>query len=158
MLLITPMHFFILEETNGRTKMRHPKTAAGSNAPGFTLIELMIVVAIVGILSAIAIPNFVKFQCRSKQTEARSALTALYVAEESYRAEFSKYVVGGEADMHVIGFAYKSGSKRRYTLSVTGSDTAFEASANGQGNMAGDLWTINQNKALQWVSATPSCD
>ena len=59
---------------------------------GFTLIELMIVVAIIGILAAIAIPNFVKFQCRSKQSEAKTNLKALYVAEEAYRGEYDLYV------------------------------------------------------------------
>jgi type IV pilus assembly protein PilA len=63
-------------------------------AKGFTLIELMIVVAIIGILAAIAIPNFVKFQCRSKQSEAKGNMKALYVAQESYRAEFDTYVSG----------------------------------------------------------------
>jgi type IV pilus assembly protein PilA len=48
---------------------------------GFTLVELMIVVAIIGILSAIAIPNFIKFQARSKQSEARTNLKAIYTAE-----------------------------------------------------------------------------
>jgi len=45
---------------------------------GFTLIELMIVVAIIGILAAIAIPNFLKFQAKSKQSEAKSNLGAIF--------------------------------------------------------------------------------
>ena len=44
---------------------------------GFTLIELMIVVAIIGILAAIAIPNFIKFQAKSKQSEAKTNLKAI---------------------------------------------------------------------------------
>lgn len=53
---------------------------------GFTLIELMIVVAIIGILAAIAIPNFLKFQCRSRQGEARTNLGGIFTAEESFFA------------------------------------------------------------------------
>ena len=48
---------------------------------GFTLIELMIVVAIIGILAAIAIPNFLKFQAKSKTSEAKTNLGAIFAGD-----------------------------------------------------------------------------
>ncbi len=59
---------------------------------GFTLIELMIVVAIIGILAAIAIPNFLRFQLKAKSSEGKSNLAAIRTAEESYYSEFGVYV------------------------------------------------------------------
>jgi type IV pilus assembly protein PilA len=59
---------------------------------GFTLIELMIVVAIIGILAAIAIPNFLRFQLKSKSSEGKVNIAAIRTAEESYLAEFGVYV------------------------------------------------------------------
>jgi type IV pilus assembly protein PilA len=54
---------------------------------GFTLIELMIVVAIIGILAAIAIPNFLKYQAKSKQSEAKVNLKGIFTSEISYFGE-----------------------------------------------------------------------
>ena len=73
---------------------------------GFTLIELMIVVAIIGILAAIAIPNFAKFQARAKQSEAKANLKAIYTA---------KHASFGETDTFQCGFCdWKTSQKTRY--------------------------------------------
>jgi type IV pilus assembly protein PilA len=76
---------------------------------GFTLIELMIVVAIIGILAAIAIPNFLRYQAKSRQSEARTNLGAVFVAETAYFGEQSRYGSFGQ-----IGYAL-AGNTNRYT-------------------------------------------
>ena len=59
---------------------------------GFTLIELMIVVAIIGILAAIAIPNFLQYQMKSRQSEAKTNLQAIRTSEISFQAEKGCYI------------------------------------------------------------------
>jgi type IV pilus assembly protein PilA len=79
---------------------------------GFTLIELMIVVAIIGILAAIAIPNFIRFQARAKQSEAKGNLKAIFTAERSYFQEKDRYV----DTFPTIGFSPERGNRYMYQL------------------------------------------
>jgi len=83
---------------------------------GFTLIELMIVVAIIGILAAIAIPNFIRFQARSKQSEAKSNLKSMFTAQRSYYQEHDAY----DILIHKVGFAPERGNRYFYQTGVGG--------------------------------------
>lgn len=67
---------------------------------GFSLVELMIVVAIIGILAAVAIPNFQRFQAKARQSEARASISAIYTAEKAFFQEWQQYF----ADFQAIGY------------------------------------------------------
>ena len=79
--------------------MKSPVRLLKSNS-GFSLIELMIVVAIIGILATIAIPNFNRFQAKAKQSEAKGNLSGLYSAEKAFYAEWNQY----QGNLPDIGF------------------------------------------------------
>lgn len=92
-------------------------------------------------LCPIATRNFDKFQCRSKQTEAKANLKALAVSEEAYRAENGRY-----AALDAVGFA-PAGETLRYTyVLVEASEDRFVAEARGQDEQSGDLWRIDESK------------
>ena len=62
------------------------------NRKGFTLVELMIVVAIIGILAAIAVPNFISMQYKTKRGEIPTNLKAIKTSEVAYESNFDVYV------------------------------------------------------------------
>lgn len=71
-----------------------------SNA-GFSLVELMVVVAIIGILAAVAIPNYTKFQRRARAAEGKTMLSAIYDGEKSSFASYEGY----STNFAIMGFA-----------------------------------------------------
>lgn len=87
---------------------------------GFTLIELMIVVAIIGILAAIAIPNFIKFQAKGKQSEVNANLKAIFSAQKASFPQLQGYW----SEIAGIGFAPERGNRYRYDLGVTAATVA----------------------------------
>lgn len=78
--------------------------AFNSNQRGFTLVELMIVVAIIGILAAIAMPNYSEYVKRGKISEATSQLTQLSSKLERYYSDQTppSYDSGGGVALHCL--------------------------------------------------------
>ena len=124
---------------------------------GFTLIELMIVVAIIGILAAIAIPNFLKFQAKSKQSEAKANLGAIYTGQISYFGDANTF-----GDFDKINWAPSGTPRYRYTLSGWG--TAIDNQTRGDvvDTIAAPAWTGNilgakdDNNAVISATLTPT--
>ena len=75
----------------------------------FTFIELMMMMALVGILSIIAVPTFHGYKGRARQTEAKVGLSSIYVAERAFNVEYNSYV----ANLKAIGF---SATPKNYIL------------------------------------------
>ena len=113
------------------------------NMRGITLIELMIVVVIVGILAAIAYPNYQEFTARAKRNEARAALLRLATNQERFYLNNNTFTT----DMTQIGFSSSPFTTETgyYVVSVTSATPSnFSATATYQhgGSEAGKCLTF----------------
>jgi type IV pilus assembly protein PilA len=109
---------------------------------GFTLIELMIVVAIIGILAAIAIPNFLKFQAKSKQSEAKSNLGAIFTGELSYFGEQGVY-----GDFTQINWSPSGTPRYKYCLGTWNAAANDNVNVGKTAQVAPGSWVANLNNA-----------
>jgi len=94
-------------------------------------------------LCSIATSNFERYTCRSKQSEAKANLRALYVAEESFRSEQGKY-----APLDAVGFSPQGETLRYDYVLLEVDDTHFVAEARGKNEQAGDVWRIDNTSTL----------
>lgn len=111
---------------------------------GFTLIEIMIVVVIIGVLSVMAYPMYAKYQCRAKQGEAKVALKVIYLAQDAYRGRNDMYITAAMAPTEL--YPVLTGNYSRYDFPIiNATNNTFLAEANGKaGNvMVGDSWSVN---------------
>lgn len=130
---------------------------------GFTLIELMIVVAIIGILAAIAVPNFMKFQARARQSEAKANLKAIFEIVKAYWGEAGTFqcgTCGWVTDKPLYNYylspsssvaGYK-GCAQATPAAAQGMGTGgFTATAGGNidADSTCDNWSINDNNDLE---------
>ncbi|MBL7665516.1 MAG: prepilin-type N-terminal cleavage/methylation domain-containing protein [Bacteriovoracaceae bacterium] len=119
------------------------------NQKGFTLVELMVVVAIIGILSAIAVPNFKKYQAKSKQSEAKLTLAGIFTAETAIFAEYDSFFscllqIGYEPGAAVAGQTggyYAAGTTGMLVNAVAGGQTPAGC-AGGAGNETFDATKV----------------
>lgn len=111
-----------------------------SKEKGFTLIELMIVIAVIGILAAIAYPNYTEYMNRAKRAEAKTALLAGAQALERYYSLQGSYLDAGGNLAAVFATQVPDAGSANYTLAVEGVATAtsFLLQATRVNRMASD--------------------
>jgi type IV pilus assembly protein PilA len=120
------------------------------NAKGSTALTLSIValamslglaVPLTGIYAAIAIPNFVKYQCRSKQARAKVVLSSIYASEQSFKAMKNQYTT----NLDELRFAPPPEGSHDYAI-LDASATSFRAEARGRSGsmLERDVWLIDE--------------
>jgi type IV pilus assembly protein PilE len=121
-------------------------------ASGFTLLEMMIVVAIVGILSAIALPIYNDYITRSQLVEGQTGLNAFRVQMEQFFQDNRTYAGAG---LNGCGAAAPAGATYfAYTCAVGGGGATYLATASGSsGRVIGFTYTIDQQNNRQTTLA-----
>jgi type IV pilus assembly protein PilE len=126
-----------------------------SAARGFTLIEVMITVAIVAILAAVALPAYTSYVTRARITDAVQGLSAMRLKMEQYFQDWRTYTTGGANDSCQAGAgpAPLPPNTASFTFACVGvTANTYLIQATGIGSMVGFTYTIDQTNA----QATPA--
>ena len=141
-----------------------------NNIKGFSLVELMVAVGIVGVMSSVAVPKYQKYKVNATRAEAQSSLSSMYTLQQLYYTENDQYGVfdgttPAQGTGNQIGFPINPGSKYGYKAIPTDTKTGTATSTNKANiffrataiskkklgscaNADKDKWCINQNKRL----------
>jgi type IV pilus assembly protein PilE len=122
---------------------------------GFTLIELMIVVAIVGIIAAVAVPNYIDYVRRARISDMTSAMSDFKLKVEQRYMDSRTYdnaycgipavVMAPASDNHTVDCLAGGGSNQTYIVTGTGKDS-----------IAGFVYTINERGAKGSTLGAPA--
>ncbi len=127
---------------------------------GFTLIELMIVVVIIGLLAAMAIPRFMAVSTKNRQSEAKLVLKQIYVNQRTFRQQGNTYFIPAGPASAADPQAFKDiwveiMTPANYTYTIVGNANAFTATATSDildDDPTQDIWTIDNTGNLVCVS------
>lgn len=111
---------------------------------GFSLIEVMIVVAIIGILATLAYPSLQGYLQQAKQSEAKTNLAAIHTAQKLYHATQGSYA----SALTALGVEIADDALYSYSLTATASTFTATATANLDDDATEDTWTMDQDKQL----------
>ena len=130
------------------------------NFAGFSLIELMTVIVILGILATLAVPRYNRFIAKSRQTEAKTNLGHIAMLQDAYKLEYEEYsnldpigdgTCGSPTENNKLGFRPSACEKLRYKY---GSNTTFVATGEANDDIypgcgLDDKWQIDEDRDLK---------